>query len=93
MFNRPNLSHATQKIVGEQGHIYVANDSLPYFCKDHIDCLPKIRILHQNYFEWKRKSVYLDGKHANFRVKHANSKFFQDPTVGSQRFNTLLVGW
>ena len=75
-----------------QGRIYVANE-YPTFARIILIVCQKLRIQSQNYLEQKTKYVYLDGEHAKISVKHANSSIFQNPTVGSQIFNTLLVGW
>ena len=55
-----------------QGRIYVANEYLTFARTILIVC-QKLRISCKSYLEKKTKSVYLDEKHANLRVKHANS--------------------
>ena len=63
------------------------------FCKDHVHCLSKTYDFASKSPWIEDKPVYSDEKHAYFRIKHANSQIFQLPTVRSQLFDTLLVGW
>ena len=78
-------------ISSSQGHIHVANEC-PTYARNR-------SIVNQNLrfrvkLSWiEDKTVNFDGKQVNSRVKHVNSSIFEHPTVGSQKFNTLHVGW
>ena len=65
-------SGARRAFVSNQGRIYVAIE-YPTFARTILIVCQKLRISRQNYLESKKKCVYLDGKHAKFRVNHANS--------------------
>ena len=72
-----------------QGRIYVANE-YPTYARNMLFDNRKLKISGPIFLN-RSESVCFDEKQANCRVKH--SLILKHPTVGSQKFNTLHVGW
>ena len=71
--------------------IYAANE-YPAFARTMSISSRKLKISHK--ISWiGNKSVCFGRKQTNLKVKHTESSIIQHCTVGSQKFNTLILGW
>ena len=63
------------------------------FCKNHVDGQLEIWDFLPNYHGQKKNLSVFDEERAKFRVLYIHHSIFQHPNLGSQKFNSLLVGW